>query len=96
MVDIAMEMLMPWRVIAVSFIIFVIASVNLICVLIERRKEKRNNEIYDGVQRAIIVLLDERIEVEVDNYDIEDNIVEIKSIDGRVFITNIKNVLLMN
>lgn len=96
MVDIAMEMLMPWSVIAVSFIIFVIASVNLICVLIERRKEKRNNEIYDGVQRAIIVLLDERIEVEVDNYDIDGNIVEIKSIGGRVFITNIKNVLLMS
>lgn len=84
MVDIVMERLMPWIVMAVSFIIFVIASV------------KRNNESYDVVQRAIIVLVDEKIEIEVDNYDIDDNIVEIKSIDGRVFITNIKNVLFMS
>ncbi|CAM2078958.1 MAG: Lipoprotein [uncultured Clostridium sp.] len=95
MVDIAMEMLMPWIVMAVSFIIFVIVSVNLICLLIGRRKAKKNDESYDRVQRAIIVLGNEKIEVEVVDYEIEENIVEIQSIDGKVYITDIKNVLLM-
>ncbi|CAM2079721.1 MAG: hypothetical protein NSGCLCUN01_03949 [uncultured Clostridium sp.] len=73
------------------------------CTVIEVEEERNNNVIYDEpkededkVQRAIIVLGDEKIEIEVDNYDIDDNIVEIESVDGRVFITDIKNVLLMS
>ncbi|WP_243124905.1 hypothetical protein [Clostridium cuniculi] len=101
------EILAPFMLVLL-FIIFVVASVYLIWLIISMMKEKINKgkydvleeveEIYDEykVQRVIIVLGDETIEIEVDNYDIDDNIVEIKSIDGRVLITDTKNVLLMS
>ena len=73
------------------------------CTVIEVEEERNNNDVSnepkeDGykVQRAIIVLGNEKIEIEVDKYDIDDNIVEIESIEGSVFITDIKNVLLMS
>ena len=73
------------------------------CTVIEVEEERNNNDVSnepkeDGykVQRAIIVLGNEKIEIEVDKYDIEDNIIEIEGIDGIVYITDIKNVLLMS
>lgn len=73
------------------------------CTVIELEEKRRNNDVCNEpkedeykVKRAIIVLGDGIIEVEVDNYDIEYNIVEIKSIDGRIFVTDIKNVLLIS
>lgn len=107
MMDILMEMLVSF-ITVLSFIIFVIASIYLISSMIYIMKENRNNdsyevieetkEIYDEciVYRAIIVLRDEKIEVEVDYYEIDNTIVEVKSKDGKVYIADIKNVLLMS
>ena len=72
------------------------------CTVIELEEKRRNNDVCNEskeyeykVQRAIIVLGNEKIEVEVVDYESEENIVEIQSIDGKVYITDIKNVLLM-
>lgn len=103
MIDIVMKSLMQ-----LAFIILVIGSLYLICLMICRMIEEKNNgsyevieeteEIYNewAVKKAIIVLGNEKIEVEVCDYEIEDNIVEIESIERSVFITDIKNVLLMS
>ena len=104
MMNFCIEILAP-IIILIAFILivglFIAFIVNVIGAM---KKEEENNNVVCNedkadeykVQRAIIVLGDETIEIEVDNYDIEDNIVEIKSIDGRVFITDAKNVLLMS
>lgn len=100
------EILSPILII-IGTISIIILFINLILLGISEMKKnnkKRNNnyvcnepKAYEyKVQRAIIVLGDEKLEIEVDDYDICDNIVEIESIDGRVFITDIKNVLLMS
>lgn len=44
------------------------------------------------VYRAIIAIGDKNIEVEVDDYEIDDTIAEIASKDGKVYITDIKKV----
>lgn len=104
MINIVIESLIETTIILV-FIICVVVCVCLIWRTIEDMKEKKNNGSCNVIEesedicnewRAIIVLGDEKIEIEVDNYDIDDNIVEIESVDGRVFITDIKNVLLMS
>ncbi|MGU8439124.1 hypothetical protein ACV3OB_17620, partial [Clostridium perfringens] len=66
-------------------------------------KEKRNNDSYKVIEetkesydestvyRAIIVLGDREIKVEVDDYDIEDNIIKIETKDEKLYLTDIKN-----
>lgn len=104
--DILMKILMPFMT-RLSFIFFVIASVYLIWMMICRMKEKRNysyeviektKESYDEstVYRAIITIGNEKIEIEVDDYDIEDTIIKIETKDEKLYLTDIKNVLLIS
>ena len=37
-----------------------------------------------------------KIEIEVDDYDIEDTIIKIETKDEKLYLTDIKNVLLMS
>ena len=104
MMNFCTEILAP-IIMIIAFILivglFIAFIVNVIGTM--KKEEENNNDACNEdkvdeykVKRAIIVLGDETIEIEVDNYDIEDNIVEIKSIERRVFITDAKNVLLMS
>lgn len=107
MMDILMEMLMPFMII-LSFIFFVIASVYLILMIICIMKEKWNNDSYEVIEetkesydeskvyRAIITIGNEKIEIEVDDYDIEDTIIKIETKDEKLYLTDIKNVLLIS
>lgn len=55
-------------------------------------------ELFDTswkIEKAIIILGDEQIEVEVENWgNYYNSIVKIRSKDGNIYITDIKNVLL--
>ncbi|XZM35330.1 hypothetical protein ACSXAY_18400 (plasmid) [Clostridium perfringens] len=105
MMDILMEMLLPFMII-LAFILGVIASVYLIWMIICSMKEKRNNDSYEVIEetkerydestfcRAIIVLGDREIKVEVDCYEIDYNIIKITDKYGEVYLTYTKNVLL--
>lgn len=107
MMDILMEMLLPFMII-LSFIFFVIASVYLILMIICIMKEKRKNDSYEVIEktkesydestvyRAIITIGNEKIEIEVDDYDIEDTIIKIETKDEKLYLTDIKNVLLIS
>lgn len=107
MMDTLIGMLTPFM-IRLSFIIFVISIVYLIWLMIFSMKEKRNNDSYKVIEetkesynestvyRAIIVLGDREIKVEVDDYDIEDNIIKIETKDENLYLTDIKNVVLIS
>ncbi|MCR1953106.1 hypothetical protein NSA50_19105 [Clostridium sp. DSM 100503] len=107
MMYILIEMLRPLMLLLL-FIMFVITVAYVSWLMIGSMKEKRNNDNYKVIEeaeeiyneftvyRAIIVVRDEKIEVEVDYYEIDNTIAEIKSKDGKVYITDIKNVLLMS
>lgn len=103
MFNFCVEILVPIIIIIATILIVGLFIAFIAKVIDEMKKEENNNDVCNEpkadkykVQRAIIVLGNEKIEVEVCDYEIEDNIVEIESIDGRVFITDTKNVLLMN
>ena len=103
MMNFCFEILVPIIIIIATILIVGLFIAFIASVIGAIKKEENNNEVCNEpksdeykVRRAIIVLGNEKIEVEVDNYDIEDNIVEIESIDGKVFITDIKNVLLIS
>lgn len=59
-----------------------------------------NVQIFDttwSYNKAIILLGDERIEIEVESWkDYEDTTIQIKSKDGKVYLTDIKNVLMIS
>ena len=59
-----------------------------------------NKQVFDtswSFTKAIIVIGDEKIEVEVDSWkDYDDTTVQIKTKDGKVYLTDIKNVLFMS
>ncbi|MGU8550541.1 hypothetical protein ACV3QO_14755 [Clostridium perfringens] len=107
MMDTLIGMLTPFM-IRLSFIIFVISIVYLIWLMICSMKEKRNNDSYKVIEetkesydestvyRAIIVLGDREIKVEVDDYDIEDNIIKIETKDEKLYLTDIKNAVLIS
>ncbi|WP_283697872.1 hypothetical protein [Clostridium perfringens] len=71
-------------------------------------KEKRNNDRYEVIEetkesydestiyRAIIVLGNREIKVEIDDYNIEDTIIKIKTKDEKLYLTDIKNVVLIS
>ncbi|KXA13367.1 hypothetical protein [Clostridium perfringens] len=61
--------------------------------MIEETKESYDEST---VYRAIIVLGDREIKVEVDDYDIEDNIIQIETKDEKLYLTDIKNVVLIS
>ena len=58
-----------------------------------------NRQILDtawNFNKAIIIIGEERIEVEVESWkDYEDTTVQIKTKDGKVYLTDIKNVLMI-
>lgn len=106
MMDTLIGMLTPFM-IRLSFIIFVVASVYLIWLIVCSMKEKINNryemieetkESYDEstVYRAIIVLGNREIKVEIDDYNIEDTIIKIKTKDEKLYLTDIKNIVLIS
>ena len=59
-----------------------------------------NRQVFDTswkFDKAIIVIGDERIEVEIDSWkDYDDTTVQIKAKDGKVYLTDIKNVLMIS
>ena len=85
---------------AMAMIISIIAMSTL--KYLDTSKETSKNNIYDEVvedsddtiQKAIIILGDRKIEVEVDCYDIDYNIIKITDKYGEVYLTYTKNVLL--
>lgn len=106
MMDTLIGMLTPFM-IRLSFIMFVVASVYLIWLIVCSMKEKINNryemieetkESYDEstVYRAIIVLGNREIKVEIDDYNIEDTIIKIKTKDEKLYLTYIKNIVLIS
>ncbi|EGT0000981.1 hypothetical protein I9Y31_003313 [Clostridium perfringens] len=107
MMDILMEMLMPFMMI-LAFIFFIIASVYLIWMIICIMKKKRNNDGYEMIEeikesydestvyRAIITIGNEKIEIEVDDYDIEETIIKIETKDEKLYLTDTKNVVLIS
>ncbi len=107
MMDILMEFSIPFM-IRVSFIMFIVASVYLIWLIICVMKEKRNNDRYemieetkesyddDTFQKAIIFIGNEKIEIDVDYCYIDDSTTRIESKDGKVYLTDIKNVVLIS
>ncbi len=58
-----------------------------------------NRQILDttwSFDRAIIILGDEKIEVQVESWkDYEDTTIQIKTKDGKVYLTDVKNVLMI-
>ena len=59
-----------------------------------------NKQILDTTwkfDKAIIIIGDEQIEVDIDSWtDYDDTTVQIKSKDGKVYLTDIKNVLMIS
>lgn len=103
MLNFCVEILVPIIIIIATILIVGLFIAFIVNVIGEMKKEENTNDVSnepkeDGykVQRVIIVLGNEKIEIEVDKYDIEDNIIEIEGIDGIGYITDIKNVLLMS
>ena len=107
MMDTLIGMLTPFM-IRFSFIMFVFAIVYLIWLMICSMKEKRNNDRYemieetkenyddDTFQKAIIFIGNEKIEMEVDYCYIDDSTTRIESKYGKVYLTDIKNVVLIS
>ncbi|EGT0001057.1 hypothetical protein I9Y31_003402 [Clostridium perfringens] len=85
---------------AMAMIISIIAMSTL--KYLDTSKETSKNNIYDEVvedsddtiQKAIIILGDRKIEVEVDCYEIDYNSIKITDKYGEVYLTYTKNVLL--
>ncbi|WP_410199914.1 hypothetical protein [Clostridium perfringens] len=69
-------------------------------------KENRNNDRYemieedeedaDTFQKAIFFIGNEKIEIDVDYCYIDDSTTRIESKDGKVYLTDIKNVVLIS
>ena len=106
MMDFWIEIIAPIALMG-AFILLIILLGYLILYFYSRVKESRNNicdetkedednKEIDTIQRAIIVIGDEKIELDVDYYEIDDTTVEIESKDGKVYITDIKNIVLMS
>ncbi|MGU9008008.1 hypothetical protein ACV3YZ_14645 [Clostridium perfringens] len=61
---------------------------------------KKNNtddeEDDDTFQKAIIFIGNEKIEIDIDYFYIDDSTTRIESKDGKVYITDIKNVVLIS
>ncbi|MCX0356276.1 hypothetical protein LI064_17380 [Clostridium perfringens] len=86
-------------VLIVAFITLIYTLV--ILVLDDVKKFKKHNECekdeeneWDIIQKAIITIGNEKIEVEVDYYEINYNIIKVKEKDGELYVTDLKNVLL--
>lgn len=68
-----------------------------LCILLQGCDDNKSNSSYKTV-KAIIVIGDEKIEVDVDEwqyYD-TDSTIKIKGNDGNTYITDFKNILFIN
>ena len=100
--DNLMEMIMPMGLI-VAFIsmIYIVVILCLDCMTrfrhrneCEVKEEECEDDELDMIQKAIIVIGDAKIEIEVDYYEIDCNSINIKGKDGELYVTDLKNVLL--
>ncbi len=60
----------------------------------EGDEEEGEDDEWDIIQKAIITIGNEKIEIEVDYYEINYNIIKIKGKEGELYVTDLKNVLL--
>lgn len=96
--DNLLEILLP-LVLLLAFITLIYIVVNL---FLDNVKDfRKNNDCKEGgddeayiIQKAIIMLGNEKIEVEVDCYEIDYTTIKIEGKDGELYLTDIKNVLL--
>ncbi|ELC8371088.1 hypothetical protein QYB78_002625 [Clostridium perfringens] len=87
---------------AMAMIISIIAMSTL--KYLDNSKETSKNNVYDEVvedrddtfQKAIIFIGNEKIEIDVDYCYIDDSTTRIESKDGKVYLTDIKNVVLIS
>ncbi|MCX0386830.1 hypothetical protein [Clostridium perfringens] len=87
---------------AMAMIISIIAMSTL--KYLDNSKETSKNNVYDEVvedrddtfQKAIIFIGNEKIEIDVDYCYIDDATTRIESKDGKVYLTDIKNVVLIS
>ena len=96
--DNLMEMIIPMGLI-VAFIYMIYILVILCLDGMTRFKshnecEEDEEDEWDMLQKAIIVIGDAKIEIEVDYYEIDCNIIKIKGKEGELYVTDLKNVLL--
>ena len=100
--DTLMEMIMPIGLI-VAFItmIYILVILCLDCMTrfkshnkCEGEEEQCEDDEWDIFQKAIIVIGDAKIEIEVDYYEIDCNIIKVKGEEGELYVTDLKNVLL--
>ncbi|MGU8942714.1 hypothetical protein ACV30B_13410 [Clostridium perfringens] len=86
----------------VSVITVILAFINLSIKYdkyLDYSNSKKNNtddEDDDTFQKAIIFIGNEKIEIEVDYCYIDDSTTRIESKDGKVYLTDIKNVVLIS
>ncbi|EOU1611735.1 hypothetical protein QYB24_003111 [Clostridium perfringens] len=86
----------------VSVIAVILAFINLSIKYdkyLDYSNSKKNNtddEDDDTFQKAIIFIGNEKIEIEVDYCYIDDSTTRIESKDGKVYLTDIKNVVLIS
>ncbi|WP_419867643.1 hypothetical protein ACSXBQ_09295 [Clostridium perfringens] len=87
---------------AMAMIISIIAMSTL--KYLDNSKETSKNNVYDEVvedrddtfQKAIIFIGNEKVEIDVDYCYIDDSTTRIESKDGKVYLTDIKNVVLIS
>ncbi|MDM0612783.1 hypothetical protein QTH09_17370 [Clostridium perfringens] len=97
-IDNLTEILKPiGLILAVITLIYIIVSL----VLDDVKEFRKLNYCEEGgeaedyiINKAIIMLGNEKIEIEVDYYEINRNIINIKGKDGELYVTDLKNVLL--
>ncbi|BDU83853.1 hypothetical protein [Clostridium perfringens] len=100
--DTFMEMIIPMGLIVVFIaMIYILVILCLDCMTrfkshneCEGEEEECEDDEWDMLQKAVIVIGDVKIEIEVDYYEIDFNIIKIKGKEGELYVTDLKNVLL--
>lgn len=88
------------RIVLIVAIIGIIYS--FVKLFLDNKEKSEDNNLDEEVendyeiQKAIIMIGDEKIKIEVDDYDIEDTIIKIETKDEKLYLTDIKNVLLIS
>lgn len=97
--DNLMEMIMPMGLIVAFIVVIYILVISCLDSMTrfksynEYEEEGEDDEL-DIIQKSIITIGNEKIEIEVDYYEINYNIIKIKGKDGKLYVTDLKNVLL--
>ncbi|MFH5911275.1 hypothetical protein [Clostridium perfringens] len=88
------------RIVLIVAIIGIIYS--FVKLFLDNKEKSEDNNLDEEIendyeiQKAIIMIGDEKIKIEVDDYDIEDTIIKIETKDEKLYLTDIKNVLLIS